>query len=125
MNMQMIGSLFALFSGEQDVQKFLPLLMTAVQEVMQELREDADGSEVRLCYLAAAIANLRYTQMYGAQEKALATYAGTIARQSDSDQQLRFAKQLVYSYRSLCADLIRDTDFVFYGIRGAAHAGVV
>lgn len=125
MNMQMIGSLFALFSGEQDVQKFLPLLMTAVQEVMQELREDADGSEVRLCYLAAAIANLRYTQMYGAQEKALATYAGTIARQSDSDQQLRFAKQLVYSYRSLCADLIRDTDFVFCGIGGAAHAGVV
>lgn len=125
MNMQMIGSLFALFSGEQDVQKFLPLLMTAVQEVLQMLRGEADGSEVRLCYLAAAIANLRYTQMYGAQEKALATYAGTIARQSDSDQQLRFAKQLVYSYRGLCADLIRDTDFVFCGIRGDACAGAV
>lgn len=125
MNMEMIGSLFSLFSGEQDVSAFLPLLMTAVQEVRQELREGADSKEVRLCYLAAAVANLRYTQMYGAQERALATYAGTIARQSDASQQLRFAKQLVYSYKGLCADLIRDREFVFTGIRGEQHAGTV
>lgn len=118
MNLQMIGSLFTLFSGEEDLKKHLPLLMTAVHEVTAQLRTEADGAEVRLCYLAAAIANLRYTQMYGAREKALATYAGTIARQSDGEQQMRFALHLVKSYRSLCSDLLRDEEFVFVGVRG-------
>ncbi len=118
MNLQMIGSLFTLFSGEEDLKKFLPLLMTAVHEVTAKLRTDADAGEVRLCYLCAAVANLRYTQMYGAREKALATYAGTIARQSDGEQQLRFALHLVNSYRALCSDLLRDEQFVFTGVRG-------
>jgi hypothetical protein len=118
MNLQMIGSLFSLFSGEEDVKKHLPLLMTAVQEVTSRLVSHADAAEVRLCYLAAAIANLRYTQMYGARDKALATYAGTIARQSDGDQQLRFAQHLVNSYKALCCDLIEDSDFVFTGVGG-------
>lgn len=116
MNMQMIGSLFSLFSGEEDLQRHMPLLMTAIHEVTGKLRTEADAAEVRLCYLAAAIANLRYTQMYGAREKALATYAGTIARQSDGEQQMRFALQLVRSYQALCSDLLRDEDFVFVGV---------
>ncbi|MBE6851525.1 MAG: hypothetical protein E7504_07345 [Ruminococcus sp.] len=116
MNMQMIGSLFTLFSGESDIQLHMPLLMTAMHEVTAKLRSGADSGEVRLCYLAAAIANLRYTQMYGARDKALATYAGTIARQSDGEQQMRFALRLVHSYRALCSDLLRDEDFVFVGV---------
>lgn len=116
MNMQMIGSLFRLFSGEDDLETHMPLLMTAVQEVAGKLRREADAAEVRLCYLAAAIANLRYTQLYGAREKALATYAGTLARQSDGDQQMRFALQLVRSYQGLCADLLEDRDFIFIGV---------
>ncbi len=116
MNMQMIGSLFSLFSGEDDLHRHMPLLMTAIHEVTAKLRAEADHGEVRLCYLAAAIANLRYTQMYGAREKALATYAGTIARQSDAEHQLRFALQLVRSYHALCCDLLRDEDFVFAGV---------
>ncbi len=118
MNFQMIGSLFTLFSGEPDQKKHMPLLMTAVHEVSAKLREGADATEARLCYLCAAIANLRYTQMYGAREKALATYAGTIARQSDGEQQLRFAVQLVRSYRALCSDLLQDEEFLFVGVRG-------
>lgn len=116
MNMQMIGSLFTLFSGEQDVQLHMPLLMTAIHEVTAKLRSGSDASEVRLCYLAAAIANLRYTQMYGARDRALATYAGTIARQSDGEHQLHFAMQLVRSYQGLCSDLLRDEAFVFCGV---------
>ena len=116
MNMQMISSLFTLFSGEQDVQLHMPLLMTAVHEVKARLRSEAAASEMRLCYLAAAIANLRYTQMYGARDRALATYAGTIARQSDGEHQLRFAMQLVRSYQALCSDLLCDESFVFVGV---------
>lgn len=118
MNMQMVCSLFTLFSGETNVNRFMPILMTAIAEIRAQLREDADGTEVRLCYLSAAVANLRYTQMFGARDKALATYAGTIARQSDASQQLLFAEHLVSSYRGLCADLLRDDAFVFYGVRG-------
>ncbi|MBQ7003985.1 MAG: hypothetical protein IJN57_08500 [Oscillospiraceae bacterium] len=118
MNLQMIASLFTLFSGEENQEKYLPLLTTAVQEVQSQLVSGADGSAVRLCYLAAAIANLRYTQIYGARDKALATYAGTIAYQTNAEQQLRFAMHLVQCYRALCRDLLRDGEFVFVGIRG-------
>lgn len=118
MNMSTVSALFTLFSGEEDAAVYQPVLEAAAEEVAQELNSEATGSEVRLCYLAAAIANLRYTQIFGAREKALATYAGTLRRISDTEQQMRFAKQLVYSYRKLCADLLKDPDFVFFGCRG-------
>ncbi len=116
MDMHMIGSLFSLFSGEQDMQQHMPLLMSAIREVTAKLRTGADGTDVRLNYLAAGIANLRYTQMHGAREKALATYAGTIARQSDDEQQFQFALRLVRSYQALCSDLLCDDEFVFEGV---------
>ena len=118
MDMQMIYSLFRLFSGEEDTQKYMPLLMTAVQEVKAGLRNAEDIQEVRLCYLVAAVANLRYTQMFGAREKALATYAGTVGRQSDPSHQIHFAEQLVNSYKALCADLLKEKDFFFSAVRG-------
>lgn len=117
MNMEMVCSLFSLFSGAEDVNRFMPLLIAAIAEVRSQLRPEADGSEIRLCYLSAAVANLRFTHIFGAQDKALATYAGTIARQSDASQQLRFAEHLVSCYRALCADLLRDDRFIFFGMR--------
>lgn len=123
MNLTMIGSLFSLFSGEKDVQACLPLLMAAMEEITRKLRRAADAGEVRLCYLAAAIANLRFTEMYGARESALATYAGTASRRSDSSQQLCFARHLVSSYEALCRDLLKDEHFMFTGVGGGAdHA---
>ena len=118
MNTTTVGALFTLFSGEEDTVTYQPILTAAVEEVTQQLRPDAAGTEARLNYLAAAIANLRYTQIFGAREKALATYAGTSRRTSDYEQQVRFAKQLVFSYQKLCADLLEDPVFVFFGCRG-------
>jgi hypothetical protein len=113
-----INALFTLFSGEEDTTTYAPVILAAVDEVRQELLAGADPTDVRLNYLAAAVANLRYTQIFGAREKALATYAGTLRRTSDYEQQGRFARQLVYSYRKLCADLLKDVEFVFFGCRG-------
>lgn len=118
MKMTTLRELFTLFSGEEDIETYQAILDSAVDEVMQELNRSATGMEARLCYLTAAIANLRYTQIYGAREKALAVYAGTLRRAADSEQQVRFAKQLVYSYRKLCADLLKDSEFAFFGCRG-------
>ena len=118
MDMQMIYSLFKLFSGEEDSEKYMPLLMTAVHEVKSSLKREEDIQEVRLCYLAAAVANLRYTQMFGAREKALVTYAGTVSREANPENQIRFAEQLVNSYKALCHDLLKETQFCFFGVRG-------
>lgn len=118
MDMQMTASLFTLFSGEKDTHEYLPLLISASYEVKSVLCDSADESDIRLCYLVAAIANLRYTQIYGAREKALATYAGTIARESDAEHQIRFAEQLVNSYRSLCHDLLVETQVFLMSVKG-------
>ena len=118
MDMETIGSLFRLFSGETDVALHLPLLYTAVGEVRARLREDADEKDIRLAYLAAAIANVRYAQIYAAREKVTATYAGTIATMSDGDQVLRFAESLVSAYCGLCAELLTDKGFDFFTVRG-------
>ncbi|MDE6004971.1 MAG: hypothetical protein K2G88_06255 [Oscillospiraceae bacterium] len=118
MDMQMIASLFSLFSGEHDTHAYLPLLISSSHEVKSVLREGCSESDVRLCYLVASIANLRYVQIYGAREKALATYAGTIARKSDSEHQARFAEQLVNSYRNLCRDLLTESQAFLLSVKG-------
>lgn len=116
MDMTTIAALFTMFSGEEDVETFEPVLIAAIEEVTQELKQTV--TDARLDYLAAAVANLRYTQIFGAREKALATYAGTLRRASDFEQQMRFAKQLVYFYKKLCGDLLKDSEFAFFGCRG-------
>lgn len=118
MNPTTIGSLFTLFSGEEDTVTYQPILTAAALEVTQELNDSADSTDARLNYLAAAIANLRYTQIYGAQEKSLATFAGTLRRPADFSRQVCFARELVRSYTGLCADLLKDPAFVFFGFRG-------
>ena len=125
MDMERVAALFTLFSGETDVETYQPVIDASAREVRQMLRKDADETDVRLTYLAAAIANQHYTELCGAREKALATFAGTIARQNDASQQLYFAKQLVYSYQTLCASLVVTPEFQFRTIGGCADAGTV
>lgn len=116
-NLHIVGSLFTLFSGEEDVKRYMPLLSSAMEEINARLRIDVNTADMRLYYLAAAVANLRYTQITAARDKALATYAGTIARQSDASQQLRFAENLVSTYEGLCSELLKDKkQFFFWGV---------
>lgn len=117
-NLHMITSLFSLFSGEDDPEQFLPILTASIQEVRSVLTETADESDSRLCYLVASIANLRYTEIHGARENCLATYAGTVSRESDGAQRLRFAQKLVRSYQGLCRDLLRDSGAFLIATRG-------
>lgn len=117
-NLHIMASLFSLFSGESDPERFLPLLTASIQEVRSVLLETADESDIRLCYLVASVANLRYTEIHGARENCLATYAGTISRESDGAQRLRFAQRLVKSYQTLCRSLIQDTSAFLISTRG-------
>ena len=47
MNMMQINSLFTLFSGETDLNKYSPLIDSAVSQVTSQLREGADSSDTR------------------------------------------------------------------------------
>ncbi len=116
MDMQTVAALFTLFSGQEDTQTYAPFLTGAVQEVTQSLREGADVTDPRLCYLAAAIANLRYMQTDAAP--ALATYAGTVQVAADWSGRCDLAEGLARGYRSLCRDLLQDAAFVFLTVGG-------
>ena len=118
MDMETIGSLFRLFSGETDVTMHLPLLYEAAGTVHARLRKGADAHDIRLAYLAAAIANMRYAQIYAAREKPTATYAGTIATKADGAEVLRFTASLASAYVAVCAPLLEDEGFGFCGVRG-------
>ncbi|MDE6730821.1 MAG: hypothetical protein K2J71_08630 [Oscillospiraceae bacterium] len=117
-NLHIITSLFSFFTGEDDPDPFLPLLTASVQEVRSVLLKNADESDVRLCYLVAAVANLRYTEIHGTRENCLATYAGTISSDSDYTKRIQFAKQLVRSYQGLCRDLIQEANGFLISARG-------
>ena len=118
MDMHTVTSLFTLFSGEEDTEQFLPILTLACDEVRSALREDANTNTVGLCYLVAAVANLHYTEIYCARENPLATYAGTIARESDSTQRLYSARQLVKAYQILCRNLLQDSSAFLLSVKG-------
>lgn len=117
MDLNRIGALFTLLSGERDVTGNLPLLEMSAAEVRRALREDADETDLRLCWFAAAIANLRYQQICGARDGALATYAGTAGNVQDGVKK-SFAERLAVSYRRTCRDLLRDEAFCFLGTGG-------
>lgn len=115
--MKMIGGLFTLFSGETDVSGYLPLLSLAAAEVRRALRDGADDTDVRLCYLAAAIANLRYQEIWGTRDGVTAVYAGTISASPDGVKE-SMAQRLVSAYRAACKELLRDETFFFIGTGG-------
>ncbi|HAJ96622.1 MAG TPA: hypothetical protein DCO72_02650 [Ruminococcus sp.] len=120
MRLETVHCLFTLFSGEEDSHAFAPLISSAVQEVTQQLRSDADSSDVRLCYLAAAIANVRYAQITSSKNYPLATFAGNVARASDGEQRFSFAERLVKDYQWLCGDLLKNRDFAFLSVGGGS-----
>ena len=91
---------------------------SSIEEVKASLKTQESITEIRLCYLAAAVANLRCTQIFGARETALATYAGNLLKESDLSHQVRFAEQLVNSYKALCGDLLKEENFFFSAVRG-------
>ncbi len=105
MNIQMVKSLFALFSGVEDPEKHLPLLISVTDRIMKFVRPNANSEDIRLCYLAASIANLSYSH---SSAKAIADM-NIPNKYSDTEKQIEFAKQLTSSYCDLCADLLIDT----------------
>ena len=109
MNESQIALLFGLFAGSDvDTGKYQSLLELAVTEVRQALREDADESDARLNYLAAAVTAPR--------DRTACTFAGTIAQNTDAAQKLAFAQTFAAGCRTMCRDLLLDDTFQFFTV---------
>lgn len=117
MNETEVEKLFELFAGEGvAAAAYVQVINAAIQEVRQMLKSDADETDARLYYLEAALAYLRYTEITAARDRAAYTFAGTVAQNTDAEQKLAFARELVRAYRGLCCSLLADETFLFAAV---------
>ena len=114
MNFTTVRTLFKLFSGVDITRddEYRPIVEMAVTEVERMYRFDTDPTDIRLCFLAASLANYRYRQILCAQDRTEVTYAGKMSR-DEHDISLEYAEKLFRDYLHLCEDIILPTDFVF------------
>lgn len=100
--------LFLIFSQLPRADDWEPILYAAAEQVKNSLKPDADAGDVRLCYYAAALANLHYRQILAANGAVSPTYAGAMPADRNDSIPCRFARQLAERFRNECADLLRD-----------------
>ena len=105
--------IFLLIAMRENVGELQEIVNAAVAEVLAQCREDADRSDRRLCWLAAALANLRWRQMIAAQGAVSPTAAGCVPRDRDDSAPCSFAERLYHDYRDAAASLLRDDSFLF------------
>ena len=110
-----VMQLFRLFAFLEDARPWQDLADAAMMRVTAELKPDADPDDPRLCYYAAAEANLQYRRLIAARS-VTPTYAGTAAAQHCAGGQCALAERLLNAYRENAADLLKDDAFVFAAI---------
>ena len=115
MNIESVKSLFRMFSGEDDSEKYAPLIELALSETEKMLLPDADRSDVRLNFLCAAVANHRCRQIISSRDRTEITYAGKMLRDG-KDSALAYSEKLLRDYLELCSDLVKPQTFTFAGI---------
>jgi hypothetical protein len=116
MNISRIYALFTLFSGETDIKQFEPLIWAAVKDVEMGLKADADINDDRLCFLAAAAANVTYARVIAARNDYGRTFGGVIPQYAGNASEL--ADSLFKSYKIHAQDLLKDENFMFSSVRG-------
>ena len=117
MTVSSIKSLFTLFSGENDTERYGAIIDSAISQVENMLREGADKNDSRLDYLSASIASFRYTQITCVRNKVAYTYAGTASQEWNSRLEYDFSRELMLEYLKCSSDLLRDENFAFEGVR--------
>ena len=76
MNTEKITSLFLLFSGEESAEEFEPIIDLAVRLTEKMLNSEADKSDLRVDFLAAALANYHVQQLKSAHDRTTAAFTG-------------------------------------------------
>ena len=111
--------LFLLFAGLECAVQWEDPVDAAIEQVRGELKPDADESDIRLCYYAAAVANMHYRQLIAARGAVSPTYAGNVSVHRNDALPCSLAERLVYEYRKAAAPLLDDQVFVFQNIPAA------
>lgn len=112
MNIVSVRKLFTLFSGEDVLDEYCPVIELALTEVSEMLLPDADENDVRLDFLCAAIANNRLQCIKNARDRSDITYAGKLVS-PDQSISLAYSEKLVRDYMELCGGLINNKTFIF------------
>lgn len=115
MNIESVKTLFKLFSGEEELEKYAPIIELAVSETEKMLLPCADRGDMRLSFLCAAAANHRLQQLNSARDRTRAAYGGRMLTDSDNPV-LAHSEKLLRDYLELCSDLIIPQTFTFFGI---------
>lgn len=115
MNIESVKSLFRMFSGEEDSEKYAPVIELAMAEVEKMLLPDADRNDSRLPFLCAAVANHRLCQINSSRDRTQITYAGRMLI-DNPDSTVSFSQKLIRDYLEICSDLIVPQTFTFAGI---------
>lgn len=115
-----VMQLFALFANLETADPWRGIAEAAIAQTERECRPGADRSDIRLCYYAAAVANLQYRRSIAAQGALSPTYAGTVTARRDDTVPCSLAERLAAAYRRAASDLLSENAagcFVFRGIR--------
>ncbi len=115
MDIESVKTLFRLFSGEESGGEYAPVIELAMKETEKILRPEADKGDIRLSFLAAAMANYRVVQLRSTQDRSRYTYAGKMQAVGKNMGTAEAEKQL-RDYYELCSDLIVPQTFIFMGI---------
>ena len=112
MDIQKVTEIFEIMTGETNSAEYIKLIYLSMREIDTLLRPNADISDLRLCFLCAALAFYRLQQILAARERAEVTYAGKVLKESQNTA-YEYAKQLLRDYMQICKDLITSETFVF------------
>ena len=121
MDISDITEIFELFTGEENGIEYFRIINLAMYETGMMLRPDADRTDTRLNYLAAAIAYYMFQQILAARERAAVTYAGKVLKESQNTA-YEYSKLLMKDYMQICSDLIKPQGFIFSSFSGGEEA---
>ncbi len=106
-NRDTVEKLFLYYLGDTRETEFDPLLDMAISETEQLLRDDADRTDTRIPYLAAALTLQQYRKMMAARDRTTYTPTGAAATTSSHSEMLEAAASLVRENMAHCADLVK------------------
>jgi len=105
-----------LYGGDET--NILPLCRAAVKELEPLIKPGADCEDIRLINLGAALVNYRLTVRQSFAGDFVSSFrAGDVTVKGDSAAPLKAAKQELSSAFAAAAPLLRDSSFMFAGVK--------
>lgn len=112
MDIERIKSIFSLFTGQDDYERYLPIINFATVQVKNMLNSTADIYDIRLDMLAAAVANYRYVQIVASRMENISAYNGKMLVPDSNSNAVKYAERIVRDYMDICADMLKEQSVI-------------